>query len=119
MRIAVICQVFSIAPLTFFGDSILRAGSDSSRQAHHLQFKQQLDSLLSQPQSFEYSFDRVKNLSVLTSDDKKLRIYSWMLPTKNGMSFDFFGYVQVMKDGSLLMSDDVAGAIYRISYKQK
>ncbi len=89
-------KVDPIAPLTFFGDSILRAGSDSSRQAHHLQFKQQLDSLLSQPQSFEYSFDRVKNLSVLTSDDKKLRIYSWMLPTKSGMSFDFFGYVQVM-----------------------
>ena len=27
--------------------------------------------------------------------------------------------VQVMKDGSLLVSDDVAGAIYRISYKKK
>jgi len=25
----------------------------------------------------------------------------------------------VMKDGSLLVSDDVAGAIYRISYKKK
>ena len=27
--------------------------------------------------------------------------------------------VQVMKDGSLLVSDDVAGAIYKISYKKK
>ncbi len=27
--------------------------------------------------------------------------------------------VQMMKDGSLLVSDDVAGAIYRISYKKK
>ena len=27
--------------------------------------------------------------------------------------------VQVAKDGSLLVSDDVAGAIYRISYKKK
>ena len=27
--------------------------------------------------------------------------------------------VQVTKDGSLLVSDDVAGAIYRISYKKK
>lgn len=84
--------------LSVYGDSILKANSDSSRQVYHLQFKQKLDSVIRKPQSFNYSFSLVKNLSVLSSDDRKLRIYTWMLPAYNGMSFDFFGYVQVMNE---------------------
>ena len=89
-------KVETMASLKQYGDSILKAKSDSSRQAHHQLFKFQLDSILRLPQSFNQSFDSIKNLSVLTSNDNKLRIYTWMLPEINGMNYYFFGYLQVL-----------------------
>ena len=86
----------TIALLKQYGDSILKAKSDSSRQASNQLFKIQLDSILRLPQSYTQSFDSVKTLSVHASDDNKIRIYTWMLPSINGMNNDFFGYLQVM-----------------------
>ena len=86
----------TIALLKQYGDSILKAKSDSSRQANNQLFKIQLDSILRLPQSYTQSFDSIKTLSVLTSDDNKIRIYTWMLPSINGMNNDFFGYLQVL-----------------------
>lgn len=77
-------------------DSILRSPSDSSRIAYASVFRTTMDSIITSPASFYYSFSSNKNLSVLTSDDRKLRVYTWMLPTQNGMLFEFFGYVQTM-----------------------
>src|SRR5690348_13110131 len=81
--------------LASVGDAILKSKTDSARIANHELFKLGLDTLLKQNSSFQYSFSSVKNLSVLTSDDKKVRVYTWMLPTQRGMLYEYSGYVQV------------------------
>jgi hypothetical protein len=77
------------------GDSILRGSSDSARTLFNEKFNAGLDTLLKLPESFSYSFALVKNLSVLTSEDERFRIYTWMLPTGRGMKYQYFGFVQV------------------------
>lgn len=72
------------------------------------------------------SWNRVKksgyNISrvVLDAKGKALKVEEFATGFLQGETF--WGRpadVQMMKDGSLLVSDDVAGAIYRISYKKK
>ena len=72
------------------------------------------------------SWNRVKksgyNISrvVLDANGKALKVEEFATGFLQGETF--WGRpadVQMMKDGSLLVSDDVAGAIYRISYKKK
>lgn len=49
---------------------------------------------LQQEKSIDYrGFDSLKNISVLTSDDKKLRVVSWTMPLIEG-GYKYFGYVQ-------------------------
>ena len=63
-----------------------------------------------------YNISRV----VLDANGKALKVEEFATGFLQGETF--WGRpadVQMMKDGSLLVSDDVAGAIYRISYKKK
>lgn len=56
------------------------------------------DSLLQLPESFSYPWDslRIRTISILTSPDNKVKIYTWNLVLKNG-NFKNFGYLQVRK----------------------
>lgn len=49
---------------------------------------------LQENNSFEYPFDSLKSISRLTSDDHKIRIFTWTI-AKNDGSFDFGGVLQV------------------------
>lgn len=80
------------------GDSILKGSNDSIRILYNTRFHEGLDSLVKMPASFSYSFSIVKNLSVLTADDDRFRIYTWMLPTNKGMKYNFSGFVQVYNE---------------------
>jgi hypothetical protein len=78
-------------------DSILKGSNDSIKTESNRIFTQHMDSAIADPASFNYHFSPLTNLSVLQADNK-VKIYTWMLPTARGMHFDFFGYIQVMKD---------------------
>jgi hypothetical protein len=41
------------------------------------------------------NFDSLKNVSVLTSSDKSIRIFSWMLPSISRDKYNYFGFVQL------------------------
>jgi hypothetical protein len=43
--------------------------------------------------SINYPFDSLKTISVLTSSDKKVRIFTWFLINDDGMH-EHYGYVQ-------------------------
>jgi hypothetical protein len=80
---------------TALSDSILHGSNDSVKIEANRMFTMKLDSMLKDPSSFNYSFAPFRNLSVLTSDNSRLKIYTWMVPLSDGMNFDFFGFVQV------------------------
>ena len=46
--------------------------------------------------SFNYPFENLDNMSILTSPDYKFRIYNWVVPKEDG-SFEYFAYLQFYK----------------------
>ncbi len=53
--------------------------------------------LLKQSNSIELNFDTLTIISVLTSDDKKVRVFTWTKPEPLGM-FSFYGIVQTYNE---------------------
>ncbi len=80
--------------LIALGDAILNGSTDSVRLASNEAFKGTLRPMLSGPGSFEKSFDPVSSLSVLRSDDGRVRLFTWLLPTYDA-GFRYNGFVQV------------------------
>lgn len=76
------------------GDSILRGSTDEVRTAANSNFNSQLSNILQSPNTFDFAFDSLKNVSKLTSDDGLIRIYTWILPTDSGRQFKYFGFIQ-------------------------
>lgn len=52
------------------------------------------ESVLSRPESMEYPFDSLREVSRLMSKDKKFRIITWNVP-KNDGTHAYFGFIQV------------------------
>lgn len=77
------------------GDSILKSNYDSVRIAYCDTFNNSFEQLLNDPQSFQYVFDSLKSVSVLTSKDKSVRVYSWLLPSVSRDRYNYFGFVQL------------------------
>ncbi|MEO5570042.1 MAG: hypothetical protein ABIT08_14085 [Bacteroidia bacterium] len=76
------------------GDSILKGTSDSVRSLSNEVFQSKFETFLNDSGSFNYPFDSLKNVSVLTSTDNKIRIYTWMLPAISRDKYSYFGFVQ-------------------------
>tara|TARA_B100000809_G_scaffold130889_1_gene128687 strand:+ start:1803 stop:2687 length:885 start_codon:yes stop_codon:yes gene_type:complete len=51
-----------------------------------------LQEVLQFERSFNYPFDSLKTISIKTSSDSKVRIYTWLLKKDNG-SYQYFGFV--------------------------
>lgn len=85
---------FEIEKLKQSVDSIQKGSTDSVRIRHAEMFDNLLFEMLKKKGSMEYHFDSLKNLSVLTSKNKLLRVYSFVCPLKNGMLYRYFGFVQ-------------------------
>ena len=81
--------------LKVLGDSILRGSNDSIRSAYCEIFNTKFESFLNDSGSFSYPFDSLKNVSILTSTDKNIRVYSWMLPSISKDKYSYFGFVQL------------------------
>lgn len=58
-----------------------------------------LHRIIKQENSISIDFDTLKFISVLTSTDKKLRVFSWVIPGKQG-KFEYFGIVQAYDERS-------------------
>ncbi|MGC9331535.1 MAG: hypothetical protein ACP5DZ_06630 [Bacteroidales bacterium] len=55
--------------------------------------------ILIEPEAFEYKYDSLKYITILESQDGKVRIFSWNIMYDN-MRHDFFGFIQyVNEDG--------------------
>lgn len=78
------------------------AETDELRSASAWELFRAFDSLLQMPESFTYPWDslRYRTVSILSSPDGKVRLYTWNLVQTNG-SFKNFGYLQVKKRKSV------------------
>ena len=56
-----------------------------------------LEETLEMKNSMSYSFDALKTISVLTSKDKKVRIFTWYLIDEQGFH-EYFGYLQTYNE---------------------
>lgn len=81
--------------LKVIGDSILHGNNDSVRNINSNIFLVKMEELLRNEASFSYPFDSLKNVSIVTSSDKTLRVYTWLLPSITKNKFNYFGFLQV------------------------
>jgi hypothetical protein len=75
--------------------------NNADRFANNSKFIKMLVSALKTPNSFNYDFDSLKQISILKSPDKTFRIFSWQVPQDDG-TYRFFGAIQLStSDGKL------------------
>jgi len=69
------------------------AHTDTIKEQLTHEIVRELEKTLQLRESFDYSFDLLKNLSVLTSSDKKMRVYTWNVVNAEANQ-KYFGFVQ-------------------------
>jgi len=75
-----------------------RGESDSARFASASVYYSIVNFLLSDSASFNASFDSIPNLSVKTSSDHVVRLYTWTTSNYEGSLYRYFGFLQVRKN---------------------
>lgn len=96
------CFSFSQSPLSEplknirqLSDSILRGSTDSVKLSSNEKLMEAMYSFLKTPESFITSFDSIKSISTITSDDKSFRFYQWAMPVYETNSYKIFGFLQI------------------------
>jgi len=91
--------------LDIFQDSLIKTNasikaedSDEQRLAKNGKFVKTLVEALKTPNSFSYTFDSLKNVSIVKSSDQAFRILSWYVQLENG-TYRYYGAIQ-MNTGS-------------------
>lgn len=79
-------------------NQIQRGNTDSIREMANLDFQSRIVDSLKTPNSFNRSFQEFKNVSVVTSDDKLFKIFSWTFPNFSGDRYYYFGFIQYRKN---------------------
>ncbi|MFN4300292.1 MAG: hypothetical protein ACK4EX_11275 [Thermaurantimonas sp.] len=77
------------------GSKILKAEEYNARKQASDEFSKLLYELLCQPESFNYPFEQVKNLSRLQSNDKLVNVFTWLLPQTEPNTYEFYGILQI------------------------
>lgn len=88
--------------LTNLGKQMVNADDDLERKNANYQFIKTLVKALKINNSFIYPFDSLKTISILTSPDKRFRIFSWHVKNNDG-SYRFYGTIQMNTGGPLVM----------------
>lgn len=73
---------------------IIKTDIDSIKYFHNSKIIQHFDSVFVEQESFEFSFDSLRNMGILTAPDNKFRLYNWNLQLNDG-TFEYFGFLQV------------------------
>ena len=65
-------------------------------------FNKEFKKILQQKETISYPFDSLKNVSKLSQEEDKFRLYTWSYPHRDG-SYDFFGMVQIKTEAKPLL----------------
>ncbi len=94
------CKCQSLDSLVFLIKDIQRGSNDSIRFASNEIFLLKFEKILFEKGSFTRDFDSLKNVSVQSPEDKKFRIYSWVVPNYNGDNYYYYGFIQIHFENS-------------------
>jgi len=76
---------------------------EKDRYSSNYQFIKTFVDALKTPQSFNFGFDSLKTVSILTSGDRRFKIFTWHVMNDNG-SYRYYGTIQMNNpDGKLKM----------------
>ncbi|WP_231424185.1 hypothetical protein [Pedobacter sp. Leaf250] len=91
----------SFQKLDVFQDTLIKISNaanaeafDTKKLALNGKFVKSLLDALKSPNSFNYAFDSLKNVSVVKSPDQAFRIISWYLQLENG-TYRYYGAIQM------------------------
>ena len=77
-----------------FSDSITMGSTDRIRQFSLASFNPAFLDLLKNKETFNYPFDSLPTISKLSSNDKKLKIYTWLIASKETGLYQYYGVLQ-------------------------
>lgn len=72
---------------------------DNERFNANEKFLTLLDNVLEYPNSFDYPFENLDKISILTSSDKKFKIFTWAVFSNEG-DYDNFGMIQARNENT-------------------
>lgn len=75
------------------GFMILNSKSEQEKYNANQEFTAKLEAALSEPESFNYTFDSLKTIARLTAPDNSFKIFNWHIPKEDG-TYEYFGYIQ-------------------------
>ena len=80
--------------LTILGEKVVSGQKEEDRLKANREFSQLLESMLYEKEAFVYPFEKVKNLSKITAESGEFRIFSWLVPLKDG-TFNYYGFALI------------------------
>lgn len=80
-------------------DSMFSAISDNERFNANEKFIERLENCLEMQNSFQYDFNLLNRISILTSKDKRFKIFTWAILSSEGEFFNY-GFVQAENEAS-------------------
>ena len=84
--------------LVHLRDQVMAEYDETTRLALNEDFMSLLEEVLQMPDAFKYSWDSVKNFSVLASPDNVFKIFTWYV-VKNNYDIENFGLIHVYNEG--------------------
>ena len=110
-----VCQSQTIDSLSMLIKDIQKGSTDSIRIASNAKFLSGFGKLLERRDSLTEKLDSLTNISIKSSDDGKLKIYSWVLPHYDGNQYDYFGYIRIHDENTdtILQLHDSTGVILK------
>ncbi len=97
------CNSQSLDSLVLLIKDMQRGENDSVRLASNEKFLIAFEKILLQNGSFSKKFDSLKNVSVQSPEDKKFKIYTWVIPHFDGDVYNYYGFIQLHTDTSDLL----------------
>ena len=80
---------------------MLYDSSEQQRNSAQIRVAQLVDSILSNPDGWEYPLDTIRFISALRASDGAFRLITWNVPQEDG-TYRFFGRIRLKNDGKLV-----------------
>ena len=85
--------LFFESRLQTLANKILTASNDSLKEEANKLLIEDVEELLLMRGSFHYPFENVDMLRIITSPDKKFKLFNWVVPKSNN-KFEYYAYLQ-------------------------
>jgi hypothetical protein len=84
------------ADLAILGDKVVAGKLEEERLQSNKEFTSVLEEMLYYNEAFEYPFEKVKNLSKITAESEELRLFTWLVPLKDG-TYNYNGFALIKR----------------------